>query len=290
MAEATVIASFDHDRGEAAENVVVLGDGTICVSLLMSGLVWCSPDRRERVVGGVDGTIVVGLAADDADRVYAAIRSEAPDIAGIWRRDAPGRWTRYAAASPDVGLNGITFDADGTLYAADSSNGAILRSPVGATVLETWLSDERLTPIGGTDPVLTTGANGLKFYGGDLYVTNSARANVLKVAVRDGRADGLSEVLTGVVGDDLAFDLDGNLYVAAHPANEVIRVDSTGTRTVLATAADGLDGPTAVAVTDGGIVVTSLGLLGTRHAPNVTRIDVPVGAPALPRPRVGARP
>lgn len=86
MAEVKVIASFDHDRGEAAENVVVLGDGTICVSLLMSGLVWCSPDRRERVVGGVDGTIVVGLAADDADRVYAAIRSEDPDIAGIWRR------------------------------------------------------------------------------------------------------------------------------------------------------------------------------------------------------------
>ncbi|SPL89569.1 unnamed protein product [[Actinomadura] parvosata subsp. kistnae] len=285
-----ILATFDHGAGELAENIAVLADGTICVTLLLAGTVWSSGWEPERVVPHAADALVVGLAADAEDRLYAAVRGTTEDVAGIWRREAPGRWVRFAAARTSAGLNGITFAADGTLFAADSVNGEILCCAPGDDTLRLWLGGERLLePLAPDDPVLSTGVNGLKVWDGALWATNTAQGSVLRIALDDGRPGEVKQVHTGIPADDLAFDAAGTLYLAVHPRDTVVRITPDGATTVLATEADGLDGPTAIAVVAGGLLVTSLGMLGSRHRPSLVRLDLEVADPALPRPRVPGR-
>ncbi|MET7465096.1 hypothetical protein [Nonomuraea sp. NPDC005501] len=280
----TTVASFDFGAGETPENIVVLTDGTICTTLLTGGTVWRSTTGAEHVAGPGAGAMAVGIASDADDRLYVAVRSEDANVAGIWRCDATGRWARFAAAGIRTGLNGITFDEAGTLFAADSVNGEILFLPPGDDTLRPWLDDDRMKPTSPHDPVSSTGVNGLKVWDDGLYVTNTAQATVLRVDIQDGRPGRVTEVHANIPVDDLAFDAAGTLYLAVHPENTVRRIAPDGTTTVLATADDGLDGPTAIAVVEDGLLVTNLGMLGTRHTPSLLRLTMEVGAPALPRP------
>lgn len=281
----TLLKSFDFRAQETAENVVVLTDGTICTTLAMAGAVWLSTGATERVVPGANA-IAVGLASDADDRLYVALRSSDADVAGVWRRDAAGRWARFAAADASAGLNGITFDEAGALFAADSVNGEILCLPRGQKKLELWLAGERLKPTSPADPVSSTGVNGVKFWGGSLYATNTARGTFLRIETHAGRPGEVSEVHSGIPADDFAFDSLGNLYLAVHPEDTVQRIAPGGTATTLATAGDGLDGPSAVAVVTGGLVVTNFGALGARHTPSLLFVSTEVGAPVLPRPKL----
>ncbi|MFI6793302.1 SMP-30/gluconolactonase/LRE family protein [Nonomuraea sp. NPDC050383] len=280
----TTVASFDFGAGETPENIVVLTDGTICTTLLTGGTVWRSTTGVEHVAGLGAGAMAVGIASDADDRLYVAVRSEDANVAGIWRRDATGHWARFAAAGIRTGLNGITFDEAGTLFAADSVNGEILFLPPGDDTLRPWLDDDRMKPTSPHDPVSSTGVNGLKLWDDGLYVTNTAQATVLRVDIQDGRPGKVTEVHANIPADDLAFDAAGNLYLAVHPENTVWRIAPDGTTNVLATADDGLDGPTAIAVVEDGLLVTNLGMLGTRHTPSLLRLTMEVDAPALPRP------
>lgn len=284
--EVTKLKSFDFNAHETPENIVVLTTGTICTTLLLAGTVWRSTDAAEQVVRDHDDAMPVGLASDADDRLYVAVRSGDANVAGIWRREAAGRWARFAAAEPRAGLNGITFDESGTLFAADSVNGEILYLPRGQRELQLWLDDDRLKPTGPDDPVSSTGANGLKFWDGNLYVTNTAQATVLRIGVQAGQPHAVTEMYSDIPADDFAFDASGNMYLAVHPENTVQRIAPSGAVTVLATADDGLDGPTAIAVVRGGLLVTNLGVLGTRHAPSLLRLSMDVGAPALPTPNL----
>jgi hypothetical protein len=281
----TNIVAYDFARGHAPENIVILRDGTVCTTLLLAGSVWFSSGVVERPVPEQADVMTVGIAADDQDRLYVVVRSRAPEVAGIWRRDG-GNWTRFAAARIDDGLNGITFDTHGVLFAADSVNGRILHFPDGADQMQVWLDDDCLKPTGPEDPVSSTGANGIKFYEGHLYVSNTAQRALFRIEARDGKPGAMTKVLDGYPVDDFAFDVEGAMYLAVHPEDTVVRVAPDGEATVLARAADGLDGPTAVAVASDGLIVTNLGMLGDRHQPSVVKIAMTVAEPALPRPTV----
>lgn len=280
-----IVKTFDYSAGEMAENIVVLADGTICATLL-AGIVWSSSGESERVVQGQADAITVGLASDSEHRLYAAVRSADETVTGIWRREARQRWTRFAAADTRAGLNGITFAEDGTLFAADSVNGEILSCPPGQDTLRPWLVDERLAPTTGEDPITSTGVNGVKVWDGDLWATNSAQGTVLRIGIEAGGPGEVTQVYDGIPADDFAFDSSGALYLAVHPSDTVLRITPDGVRTVLATEADGLDGPSAIAVADDGLLVTSLGMLGSRHSPNIVHLPLEVAASALPRPRM----
>jgi sugar lactone lactonase YvrE len=281
-----ILKTFDHSAGEMPENIVVLADGTICATLLLAGSVWLSGGEPERVVPEPADAIVVGLASDAEGRLYAAVRSATDTVAGIWRREAPRRWVRFAAAETRAGLNGITFAEDGTLFAADSVHGEILCCAPGDDTLRLWLAHEGLTPTSPDDAVSSTGVNGLKVWDGALWATNTAQGAVLRIAM-DGRHPGeVTQVYAGIPADDFAFDTSGTLYLAVHPRDTVVRITPDGAKTVLATEADGLDGPSAIAVTTDGLLVTSLGMLGSRHTPNIVHLALDVADPALPCPRM----
>ncbi|GAA3263091.1 SMP-30/gluconolactonase/LRE family protein [Nonomuraea helvata] len=281
-----ILKAFDHSAGEMPENIVVLADGTICATLLMAGAVWLSGSEPEQVVPEPADALVVGLASDAEDRLYAAVRSATGTVAGIWRREGPRRWVRFAASETRAGLNGITFADDGTLFAADSVHGEILCCAPGDDTLRLWLADKRLAPVSPDDAVSSTGVNGLKVWDGALWATNTAQGTVLRIGIDAGRPGQVEQMYSGIPADDFAFDSSGTLYLAVHPRNTVLRITPDGAMTTLATEADGLDGPSAIAVIDDGLLVTSLGMLGSRHDPNIARLSLDVAAPALPRPRM----
>ncbi len=281
----STLVEYDFALGHTPENVALLADGTVCTSLLLAGAIWRSTSGVEKPVSEGGHALALGLAVDGHDRLYVAMRSQDPDIAGIWRHDGRG-WARHALAHTDDGLNGITFGPDGTLFAADSVNGRILHLPAGAHELRLWLDHEALRPTGTEDPVLSTGANGVKIHDEYLYVSNSARGAIYRVEIHNGAPGAVAEYLDGYPVDDFAFDAMGVLYLAVHPDNRVVRVEPDMSVKELASAAAGIDGPSAIAVVSDGLLVTNLGLLGERHRPSLMRIECEVAAAALPQPMI----
>lgn len=164
-------------------------------------------------------------------------------------------------------LNGLVEVEPGTILAADSLAGRIWRlDPDGGEVAE-WLADPQLAPDPDA-PGGRPGANGLKARDGWLYVSNSSREALYRVALDGAKPSGPLRLFarTGPI-DDFAFLADGTIAAATHGA-ALIRIDTAGTVSTLL--AEGCDGCTAVAPygPDGDLVVlTTGGLLGGGGGP-----------------------
>ena len=108
---------------------------------------------------------------------------------------------------------------------------------------EIWASGQELTQV----PNGLPGPNGLKLFEGELYVSNPSQSTVVAVRVRpDGTAGSTRTHAAGVFCDDFAFDVHGNLYCGTDPFNTVVRIAPDGAMETILSAADGLDGPTAI--------------------------------------------
>lgn len=210
----------------------------------------------------------------------------------IWRITPEGKGTRQLTFQRGANPNGITIDDSGALFVADSNLGRVWRVAANAAQAEVWLDAPLLRPSGTGLP----GANGLKFYGGALYVSNSDSGNILRVPVKgDGLAGKPSIFITGLPADDFAFDERGSLYATTHLFNSVVRVSPNGTRTILATDQQGVVGPSSAAfgvgpeqsvlyvVTDGGLFGTFVGTEDPRElAPKLVKLRVGTKGLALP--------
>lgn len=288
------IVSYDFSKGETAESIAIAGDGTSFVSLAFGGQLDILPasgsPRRVRFPGAGQGTFTGAVALDRHQRAYVPVNSPDGDVAGIWRVTAEGRAQRIAALPAGASGNGISFDARGNLYVADSVAGLIYRLRHGGSRVEVWLRDPLLDPDPGKslEGVPFPGANGVQVFRGAVYVANSAQSNVLRIPIRpDGRPGPVGIRYPGVIADDFAFDVMGNLYTTTDPFDTVNRISPDGTTTVLATRADGLDGPSSVAFGVGReratLYITNLGLFGSTHRSSVQKLFV--GIPGAPRGR-----
>jgi len=166
--------------------------------------------------------------------------------------------------------NGLAFDDRGTLYVTESfsmsaagyGQGGIWRIPPRGAA-EIWVRDPLLTGIGlfGNPPM---GANGIAYYHGDLFVTNTDKKLVLRIPVeKDGSAGEvevwkqLEEVpespLAGtpfpIMPDGLALDVHGNLYLTILTRNAVVRL-MADTREQQSIAVLGSPGPVPSALFD----------------------------------------
>jgi sugar lactone lactonase YvrE len=199
------------------------------------------------------GGITTGLAIDHhhSGDLDVGIRSSDPRAAGIWRipRARFADPIRIAALPTDSFANGITFDDAGNLYIADSDLGRIWRIARGASRATVWAQSRLLAPTGAKYKSFPLpGANGIKLRHNLVYVTNTAIETVLTIPLLPGGSAGKVTVrFRGIAGDDFAFASDGDIYVAENPLNKLIRIDPTGRVTRIATAADGLQNPSAVA-------------------------------------------
>jgi hypothetical protein len=82
----------------------------------------------------------------------------------------------------------------------------------------------------------------------------------------------------GIEADDFAFARDSDLYAAENPPSRLVRVKPDGAVSTLATAADGLDNPSAVAFGTLPhqrhlLYVTNAAYFGSRPSLEVIRVD-----------------
>lgn len=249
------LATFTHPD-EHPESIVIGDDGTIHVALHAAATVWHRrPDGRTSVTvlpksqqpGGV--TRANGIAVAPSGVVSVAVLSTDAAIAGVWQ-GWPGRPFRRLAALPvDASPNGMSRDHRGNLYIADDALGVVWRVPAGRRVAETWLRHPLLTRAAGGTPY---GANGTELHGNALWVGNPSQELLASVPIgRDGRPGTPTVRQRGAIFadvDDFDIDHDNTIVIARISAQTVERMRSDGTTTVLATTADGLSQPTAVAI------------------------------------------
>jgi len=93
------------------------------------------------------------------------------------------------------------------------------------------------------------GVNGLTVdAAGDLLLTNTSRSLLLRLRGEPEHGH-LTKEAERLVGDDLAAHPDGTVYIATHTYNSILRLNPDGQRLDIATDADGVIGPTSVALT-----------------------------------------
>lgn len=250
----TVVA-FDSAAKQTPENLAIADGGTIYVSLAFASEIRrIAPDGVQTTLTmPTRGGITVGVAIDrhHGGDLDVAVRSPDPTAAGIWRvpRGRFAHPTRIAALPTDSFPNGVTFDTAGNLYIADSTLGRVWRIGAGASRATVWARSKLLSPTGASfENFPLPGANGIKVRGDLVYVTNTATETVLAIPIRqNGHAGKITVRLRGIQGDDFAFAANGDMYITENPLSKLIRVSPSGRITVIATAADGLQNPSAVA-------------------------------------------
>jgi hypothetical protein len=255
FAQVDTIAIFNASLLETPENIAIDSDNNKYVSLALTGEIRkIAPDGTQSTyamlpLGAPPLTIcgpffagLTGITFDEHDNLYANVASCDPNSRGVWKMSRDGQASRIAALSMQSLPNGIVHHRD-WVYVADSVVGVIWRVADTGGTAELWAGGQALAQI----PNGLPGPNGLKLFEGELYVSNPSQSTVVAVRVRpDGSAGSARTHATGVFCDDFAFDVHGNLYCGTDPFDTVVRIAPDGTTDTLLTAADGLDGPTAI--------------------------------------------
>lgn len=227
------------------------------------------------------GGFILGVTLDGDGNVYACDMGH-QDV----RRISPeGEVEIYAEGTPErpmITPNFGAFDDDGNLYLADSGgwkeeNGCVYRIEPGG---ETYVAG----------PQIRAFPNGLAFGPEQeyLYVALSVPPVVVRASVRaDGSLADPEPVLQmpGTVPDGLAFDAEGNLYVACYEPSYVYRLGPEGTLNVWAGdwQATLLAAPTNLAFCGPNLEVAVTANLGRWH---LSRIDAGVAGLPLSYPHV----
>ena len=312
--------------GVAPEGVAVDKSGTVYVSVREGGLgsIWrLVPGGTVSWLADVGLGEIGGLAVTPDGTLYVAV-ANGPDQ-GIHRLGRDGGIERLDGSDRVLFANALAFDHRGALYVSESSSidgsgqygqGGIWRIARGGDP-EVWLRHDLLTGIGAVlgYPV---GANGIACYHGDLYVANTDKGLVVRVPILVDGSPGQPEVwatleevegspLAGsgfpLMGDGLALDVHGNVYVAVVSRSAVVRIDAADrvqdTVAMLAFAPDPpapaapFDTPASLAFGTGkgarkDLFVTNLGwmeiLVPGPPWPGPGLVQLAAGAPGLPLP------
>ncbi|KAF5127406.1 hypothetical protein E5D57_008338 [Metarhizium anisopliae] len=246
---ARVIHQFPN--GTWLENIAERRNGNLLVTLLdLPELYQVDPRNpaNATLVHNFAGyTSLFGIAETSPD-VFAIIAGNFTPSAGtqegtyaIWSADFAGCKGAEVSKIVDIPeaklLNGMTtLDAKtGEVLVSDSGRGLVLRVDTKSGEYTTVLENDVFQPAP-TAPI-QLGINGIRLLGDHLYYTNTYASVYGRVAINPatGEAAGPFETIsTDVMGDDFALDNQGNAYIAANPANDVVRVDRDSVAEVLA--------------------------------------------------------
>jgi len=248
-----VLATFDAAEGEHPEAVLVDPDGAVWVSLHRSMRLW----RRDAT-----GTLTVSQlpgADDDTTRLnglawlggipWGLVRSDDARHAGLWDlRDSARRVVPLDAGAE---LNGLAADSRRErLYATDDDGRILVIDPFEETA-EVWSSHPDLAPRNDRSyGAGTYGANGIAVTADAVWVSNPATASILALAIREDGTAGVPEprLVDAEVGEIDDFDLDARgRWIGAALGDDALRLVDDGVVRELATRANDLDQPTAVA-------------------------------------------
>jgi sugar lactone lactonase YvrE len=252
VASSQIVKSYE--EGLWFEGVAMAPDGTLYLagnkgenyatgdkSRVRARVIARAPDGGEQVFFNLPPGSTAGVITFDAQG-HMYMTGQGADL-GVWRLTPDGKGELFAKMPRGAWPNGITAGPDGQLYVADSSLGVIWRvDPRSGAVGRALESDAlRARPL----IALAPGANGVHFFGRDLYVTVSDAARILKFSMNaDGQFGAPSVFAEGIPGDDFAIDDQGTLFVTTHPFNTIVQVTQDGRRSVVANAAHGIVGAT----------------------------------------------
>ncbi len=120
-------------------------------------------------------------------------------------------------------FNGIFAFKQDILLIADSQAGTIWKYDAQKNQITAWLVDELLQSNG-----YAPGANGLKVYGDELYISNSGQGTILRTRLDQFGEPGLLEIFVeNIQIDDFAFSRNGNIFATTHDRS-IHRIDPTG--------------------------------------------------------------
>lgn len=175
--------------------------------------------------------LLLGL---DFHRVGGAVELLVIDFGGkkVLRVDpVSGASTVFTSVAGNAGLNALTFDKLGNVYVSDSFQGVIWKTgPTGGPAVA-WASSPLLTTTG----VPPFGANGIAFDRDQtaMFVANTGDDTVVKIPVVGGNAGPPAVFVNGINGaDGLIVDGDGNIWVAANQADEIVVIDPEDGRAI----------------------------------------------------------
>ena len=310
---ATVTTVATYAPPSLPEGIAVDRHGMLYVGMAPTGEIRrLAPDGSQQVTLATIRTgagFLTGLAVDPAGTLYAALgSSNSPDsdAHGVWRVAPDGARALLAALPADGLPNAIAFHRSGDLLVSDSFLGTIWRVTRAGQV-SAWaqhpLLQGDLTACPGTLVPFPVGANGLAFNRrGDLFVANTTKALVARVPVNADGSAGTPAVFAGPDcatldgADGLVMDAQDTLYVAVNGADRLVRIDPAGRQQILATGAQGLNGPAslvfgATPATQRDLFITNFSLLpflsGGTPRPSVVRVTV-ASPGAIGFPRTGS--
>ena len=233
-------------------------------------------ERKEATQIADTGGFILGLALDAQHNIYACDTGNR----AVMKITQDGNVGKYSTGAPDEPFytpNYPAFDTRGNLYICDSGdwkadNGKIfVVRPGGET--EVWTRTLCEFPNG-----LCVGPNGTS-----LFVAMSLNPpRIAEIAIApDGSAGDARTVveLPGTVPDGVAFDTDGNLYIACYRPDRIYRYSADGNLEILADDFEGtiIAAPTNIAFCCANRDVLVSANLGRWH---ITRYET--GAIGLP--------
>jgi SMP-30/Gluconolactonase/LRE-like region len=227
------------------ENIVIATDGTLFVSNHEAGqIVHISLDGTQTIYATWESKIAGLAIANDGSLIVTAWN--ASGIPVVLQVSTAGDIKLLATLPEAIFLNGLTHFKDGRYLLADSFRGAIWEFNLVDNSTKIWLEHPILARSNSESPI--PAVNGLKFFDGILYASNTEQQLILKIAVDSSGNPSEPEIwVTNNNIDDFAFDIDGNLYGATHIFNSVVKITPDGKTTTIATAEQGVIGSTAVA-------------------------------------------
>jgi sugar lactone lactonase YvrE len=256
----SLIASFNPAQSQLPESITIDEEGTVFLSMSVAATVYkIIPDGHHSAVPFAPlpvaaGGVAVGLKLGPDDHLYAVSAAFDPalDASHVWRISPSGAVSEYAHLDPNGFPNDLAFDDDGDLFVTDSKLGLVYKIDP-ARQVSVWLSDPRLVgDVTTANPTgVPYGADGIAFdkYGRHLYVDNFDFGEVFRVAIDDQDAPGPLELVASdprIVGaDGMAFDEEGDLYLAVNKQNQIAVLHPDGAISVVASGAP-LDNPSSL--------------------------------------------
>jgi sugar lactone lactonase YvrE len=281
------IAEFP--AGTFLESIAVAPDNTLLITSHLDGKIWRIGRNGQPVLHSQIAGKATGLAfLSYGDLMLSGW--DAQDVSCLFQIKPDGSSSLVATLPDALFLNGLTLLDAKHLLIADSYRGAIWVYSLAEATVNLWLEHPELARS--ISDSSFPAVNGLKFYNGVLYASNTEKMQLVKIPVVEGQP-GQPEVFVAPINlDDFAFDHQGNLYGTTHVYNSVVKIAPNGTVTTIAGPEAGMTGSTALAfgrssadqtslyvVTNGGLSLSpSTGLEPAR----VVRLEVGIaGLPLL---------
>jgi sugar lactone lactonase YvrE len=238
------ITTLDPSLGQIPESITADRIGNLYFSSAgQSSIIRRSPNGTLTTVGTLPIAVnTLGVKFGPDGCLYNVSTSLTPTPgAFVWRICRPGDVEQFATLDPTGGPNDLAFDDLGNVYVTDPFLGRIYKVDHRGHVA-VWL-ESPLFAGNATSPVLifhSVGVDGIAFdrFKQNLYVDNLDFGKIYRIEFRNGEPGRISTFasdprLTGC--DGMAFDENGDLFVAINAQDTLVSVDPRGEIETLAT-------------------------------------------------------